>query len=68
MDSTPATVEELEVRLRTHVRERQELRATDAGAKLLERNRQQIVRDQWALGQALIARYLPALGEQADAA
>jgi hypothetical protein len=40
------------------VRERQELRSSSASLPELERNRLAIVRCQWELSQALIARHL----------
>jgi hypothetical protein len=61
------TVEELALRTRVLVRERQELRASGAGAAPLERNRMQIARGQWDLGWALIDRHLPAQPVQAAA-
>jgi hypothetical protein len=52
-----ASVETLQSRLESLVRERQHLRSAGAGAPELERNREAIVRGQRALSTALIARY-----------
>jgi hypothetical protein len=46
------------------VRERQALRARLAGELELERNRREIVRLQWALSHALIARHRPDLASR----
>lgn len=54
------SVETLLSRLDELSRARQELRAGQAGAQELERNRIAIVEAQWALSEALIDRYLPA--------
>ena len=51
------SVEELQARIDSLVRRRQELRAAGASADLLESNRGQLVRAQWALSAALIARH-----------
>ena len=40
--------------------QRQTLRARGAGSRTLERNRRRILRLQWELSYALIARHLPA--------
>jgi hypothetical protein len=53
------TVESLTTRLDELTLERQQLRASDAGSVLLERNRVAIARAQWDLSHALIERYLP---------
>lgn len=53
------TVESLNEQLCALTRERQELRASGAGAIVLERNRVAIARAQWDLSHALIERYLP---------
>jgi hypothetical protein len=53
------TVESLIERLRRLALEREELRATDAGSLILERNRVAIAGAQWDLSYALIERYLP---------
>jgi hypothetical protein len=53
------TVESLNERLCALTLERQELRAQDADAIALERNRIEIARAQWDLSHALIERYLP---------
>jgi hypothetical protein len=52
------TVEALEQRIATAVGERQDLRTQGAGAASLESNRLKIVRWQWELSRALIARHL----------
>jgi hypothetical protein len=64
--SVPATnghpvlpVEALQGILGGLVREREELRAAGASHDELERNRVAIVRAQWELSHALIARYHP---------
>lgn len=56
--STPA-VEDLQRSLNELLREREELRAAAADRADLERNRLAIVRAQWDLSRALIARYRP---------
>jgi hypothetical protein len=53
------TVESLNEQLGMLTRQRQELRATGAGAVALERNRVAIAGAQWELSYALIQRYLP---------
>jgi hypothetical protein len=55
-----ASVEALTLRVAELVAERQQLRDRDASDTALERNRIQLARAQWELGQALIDRYLPA--------
>ena len=55
----PTTVESLSEQLGVLTRERQHLRATDAGSVALEQNRVAIARAQWELSYALIERYLP---------
>ena len=60
------SVETLSEQIARLVAERQELRAQDAGAAVLERNRRELVRCQWELSYALIDRYLP--GDQSRAA
>ena len=52
-----ASVEELQARIDSLVRRRQELRGAGASADLLESNRGELVRAQWALSAALVARY-----------
>jgi hypothetical protein len=52
-------VETLTIRIGALVSERERLRAGAAGPADLERNRLQIVRAQWELAYALIARHLP---------
>ncbi len=54
----PLSVEALQDRLGGLLREREGLRAAAAGSEL-ERNRLEIVRVQWALSHALVARYAP---------
>jgi hypothetical protein len=56
---TSPTVESLTEQLAILARERQDLRAHDAGLVTLERNRVAIAQAQWALSYALIERYLP---------
>ena len=56
--STPV-VEDLQRSLNELLREREELRAAAADRADLERNRLAIVRAQWDLSRALIARYRP---------
>jgi hypothetical protein len=56
---TSPTVESLTQQLRGLTCERQDLRASNAGAVALERNRVAIARTQWELSYALIERYLP---------
>ena len=53
------TVESLSDQLGALTRERQDLRASDAGSVALEQNRVAIARAQWELSYALIERYLP---------
>ena len=54
---TPLPVEALQDVLGGLVREREELRASDADRASLEQNRKAIVEAQWDLSRALIARY-----------
>jgi hypothetical protein len=56
---TPPTVESLADQLGVLTRQRQDLRASDAGSVELEQNRVAIARAQWELSYALIDRYLP---------
>ena len=56
----PNAVESLGERIRTVVRERQQLRSAGASAEELERNRLEIVTLQRRLSEALIARFLTA--------
>ena len=56
--SSPA-VETLQQQLDTLVLERERLRSSSAERSELERNRLAIVRVQWELSRALIARYRP---------
>jgi hypothetical protein len=55
METTAIT--NLQTLLAELVRERQQLRAALADADTLERNRREIVRRQWELADALLARY-----------
>jgi hypothetical protein len=55
----PLPVEVLQDVLGELVREREDLRASGADPDTLERNRLAIVRAQWQLSHALIARYHP---------
>jgi len=55
----PLPVEALQDLLGGLVREREEMRGTGADQLALERNRRAIVRAQWQLSHALIARYGP---------
>jgi hypothetical protein len=50
-------VEQLQQLTARLARERQQLRAAGARPRLLESNRRELVRAQWALSQALITRY-----------
>jgi hypothetical protein len=52
-------VEALEARVAALALERQKLRAQDAPAAALERNRVELARAQWELSHALIERHLP---------
>lgn len=56
-----AEVEALQEDLGRLLREREELRANGAGRERLELNRQAIVKVQWDLSRALIARHGPGL-------
>jgi hypothetical protein len=58
--ASPTTVEALLARIDALARERQELRSHQAANRTLERNRLQLVRSQWELSRALVARYMPA--------
>jgi hypothetical protein len=55
----PLPVEALQEQLGGLVREREELRRQAADRSTLERNRRAIVRTQWQLSHALIARHRP---------
>jgi len=63
MDTTAqngaAKVEELTERIATLTAERQELRKAGASCEVLEENRVQLGRSQWALSHALIEQHLP---------
>ena len=59
------SVEHLTARIRALVSERQRLRAGAAAPEALEENRLEIVRLQWTLSRALIARHLPAAEQTA---
>jgi len=67
LDAKRPTVEALLARIDGLARERQELRGRRAPRRLLERNRRALVRLQWDLSYALIARHLPVAGAR-DAA
>ena len=54
---SPAQVEELRGALGGLLEAREELRMGEADREALERNRQQIVKLQWELSRALIARH-----------
>jgi translation initiation factor 1 (eIF-1/SUI1) len=54
------SVEALQARIDELALERQDLRARCAGEAALERNRIKLVRAQWELSHALIARHHPA--------
>ena len=56
-----AGVEELSRRIAGLAAERQELRRAGASSEVLEENRVQLNRSQWALSQALIEQHLPGL-------
>ena len=57
-------VDSLLGRINAHTSERQELRGRGADRESLEQNRLEIVRLQWELSRALIARHCPDLGER----
>jgi hypothetical protein len=61
------TVEALLARIDGLARERQDLRARRAPSRALERNRRALVRSQWELSYALIARHTQHASER-DAA
>jgi hypothetical protein len=65
---TAPTVESLTELLGLLNRERENLRAANASAIELERNRVAICRAQWDLSHALIARHLPKPAAAQDAA
>lgn len=52
-------VELLSTRIAALTAERQELRETNASGEVLEENRRQLARSQWALSEALIEQHLP---------
>jgi len=54
-------VAELSERIAELAAERQELRQAGASGEVLEENRKQLSRSQWALSQALIEQHLPGL-------
>jgi hypothetical protein len=64
-DATHSSVEVLLARIDGLARERQDLRVRHAATALLERNRLALVRCQWELSYALIARHLPPASERA---
>jgi hypothetical protein len=59
MNDSPYTVESLSDQIGRLVAERQRLRAEDASANVLERNRVAIARAQQVLSELLILRYRP---------
>jgi hypothetical protein len=59
--NTRTGVEELSDRIAKLAAERQELRKAGASGEVLEENRRQLGRSQWALSEALIERHLPGL-------
>ena len=54
-------VDELTERIAALAAERQDLRQAGASGEVLEENRVQLNRSQWALSQALIEQHLPGL-------
>ncbi len=58
-EQQPRAVEDLQDSLNGLLREREELRSAGAERADLEQNRLAIVRAQWDLSRALIARYRP---------
>jgi uncharacterized small protein (DUF1192 family) len=56
-----AGVDELSKRIAALAAERQELRQNGASSEVLEENRKQLSRSQWALSHALIQQHLPGL-------
>jgi len=54
-------VDELSERIAALAAERQELRKAGASGEVLEENRKQLSRSQWALSHALIEQHLPGL-------
>jgi phage shock protein A len=58
---TRTGVEELSERIAELAAERQQLRTAGASDEVLEENRRQLGRSQWALSYALIERHLPGL-------
>jgi hypothetical protein len=61
MDRDVRNVEDLSRRIAELAAERQELRSAGASGEVLEQNRVQLSRSQWALSQALIEQHLPGL-------
>jgi hypothetical protein len=59
--SGAAEVAELSERIAALAAERQELRQAGASGEVLEENRVQLSRSQWALSHALIEQHLPGL-------
>lgn len=53
------TIELLSTQIAALAAERQELREADASGEVLEENRRQLGRSQWALSEALIEQHLP---------
>jgi uncharacterized small protein (DUF1192 family) len=56
---TQTGVDELSERIGALAAERQELRKAGASGEVLEENRRQLSRSQWALSEALIEQHLP---------
>jgi len=54
-------VKDLSARIAKLAAERQELRQNGASGEVLEENRKQLSRSQWALSHALIEQHLPGL-------
>jgi hypothetical protein len=61
MDRDVRNVEDLSRRIAELAAERQDLRSAGASGEVLEENRVQLSRSQWALSQALIEQHLPGL-------
>jgi len=59
MDVSDEQVQALSERIAVLAAERQELRRSGASDEVLEENRAQLGRSQWALSHALIERHLP---------
>jgi hypothetical protein len=59
MDTDVRNVEELSRQIAELAAERQDLRKAGASGEVLEENRVQLSRSQWALSEALIEQHLP---------